>query len=107
MGDGYRLHLIEGDGDHDRLIDRSVSPARPTWRWDNGSLAYVSANGRVVVRDLIHTRSHVMPRGCVGYAEQLGYAPAGSALVAAGGGRIAAVGPRRAISLREHQHVGS
>ena len=59
-GTHYRLHLIEGDGDNDRLIDPSVSPARPTWRWDNGELAYVSSNGHVVVRDLIHARSTVL-----------------------------------------------
>ena len=64
-GSHYRLHLIEGDGDNDRLIDPSVSPVRPTWSWDNGELAYVSSNGHVVVRDLIHARSTVLPRGCL------------------------------------------
>ncbi len=91
-GSRYRLHLIEGDGDNDRLIDPSVAPVRPTWRWDNGAVAYVSANGHVVVRDLIHARSTVLPGGCLGYAEQIGYAPTNSALAAAGAGLVAVVG---------------
>ena len=90
-GAHYRLHLIEGDGDNDRVIDPSVAPVRPTWRWDNGALAYVSANGHVVVRDLIHARSTVLPGGCLGYAEQVGYAPTSSALAAASAGMVAVV----------------
>ena len=99
-GTHYRLHLIEGDGDNDRLIDPSVSPARPTWRWDNGELAYVSSNGHVVVRDLIHARSTVLPRGCLRPAIQLAYAPAGNTLVVAGNDSVAVVTARGAVGCQ-------
>ena len=108
-GTHYRLHLIEGDGDNDRLIDPSVSPVRPTWRWDNGELAYVSSNGHVVVRDLIHARSTVLPRGCLRPATQLAYAPAGNTLVAAGNDSVAVVTARGAgwLSIaRDDAHPG-
>src|SRR5919197_893591 len=35
------LRLIEGDGDHDRLVDPSVSRVTPAWRADSLALAYV------------------------------------------------------------------
>ena len=99
-GAHYRLQLIEGDGDNDRVIDPSVAPVRPTWRWDNGALAYVSANGHVVVRDLIHARSTVLPRGCLRPATQLAYAPAGNTLVAAGNDSVAVVTARGAVGCQ-------
>jgi hypothetical protein len=98
-GSRYRLHLIEGDGDNDRLIDPSVAPVRPTWRWDNGALAYVSANGHVVVRDLVHARANVLPRGCL-RPTQLAYAPAGNTLVAGGNDSAAVVTPRGPVACR-------
>ena len=100
VGSHYRLHLIEGDGDNDRLIDPSVSPVRPTWRWDNGELAYVSSNGHVVVRDLIHARSTALPRGCLRPATQLAYAPAGNTLAAAGNDSVAMVTTHGAVGCQ-------
>jgi hypothetical protein len=97
-GGHYRLHLIEGDGDNDRLVDPSVAPVRPAWRWDNGTLAYVSANGHVVIRDLIHARSDVLPRGCIGAASHIAYAPTGSALAVAAGSAIAVVDARHRVA---------
>lgn len=51
---GFQLRTIEGDGDHDRLLDTSVRPVRPSWRGDSLALAYVSAGGRAVVYDFAH-----------------------------------------------------
>jgi hypothetical protein len=101
-GSHYRLHLIEGDGDNDRVIDPSVAPVRPTWRWENGELAYVSSTGHVVIRDLMHARAQVLPRGCLGAPSQIAFAPTGSELAAASGNGAAIVGasgPRHCQSV--------
>jgi hypothetical protein len=99
-GTQYRLHLMEGDGDHDRLIDPSVAPVRPTWRWDNGALAYLSSDGRVVIRDLIHARATALPRGCLHPATRLAYAPTTDTLVAGGNDSVAVVTPRGPVACR-------
>jgi hypothetical protein len=62
----FELRTIEGDGDHDRLLDARVRPVPPTWRPDSLALAYVGAGGRVVVYDLGHAsrksvRAAVLP----------------------------------------------
>lgn len=51
---GFELRTIEGDGDHDRLLDARVRPVRPSWRPDSLALAYVGGGGRVVVYDFAH-----------------------------------------------------
>src|SRR5919201_4549015 len=33
-GRAAELRMIEGDGDHDRLVDPAVAPVRPAWRAD-------------------------------------------------------------------------
>jgi hypothetical protein len=53
----FELHLIEGDGDHDEVVDASVRPARPRWRTDSLAVAYVGAGGARTVYDLAH-RTH-------------------------------------------------
>jgi hypothetical protein len=78
VGGGFQLRTIEGDGDHDRLIDPSVRPARPSWRADGLALAYVGAGGHAVVYDLAHRSRSVaaVAEGATGVA----YAPDGGAL---------------------------
>src|SRR5947208_1858917 len=49
---GAQLRLIEGDGDHDRLLDARVAPAKPAWRHDSLRIGYVRANGRSATFDL-------------------------------------------------------
>jgi hypothetical protein len=77
-GGGFQLRMIEGDGDHDRLIDPSVRPARPSWRADGLALAYVGAGGHAVVYDLAH-RSRSVAAVAEG-ATAVAYAPDGTAL---------------------------
>ena len=44
-GGDSQLRTIEGDGDHDRLLDRAVRPVVPSWRADSLAVAYVGAGG--------------------------------------------------------------
>ena len=37
---GKELRMVEGDGDHDRLIARQVAPLKPVWRRDSLALTY-------------------------------------------------------------------
>jgi hypothetical protein len=53
-GRTFQLRLIEGDGDHDRLVDASVRPLRPAWHADSLAVAYVGAGGRPALYDLAH-----------------------------------------------------
>jgi hypothetical protein len=82
VGTRYALRLIEGDGDHDQLVDPSVRPVRPAWRADSLALAYVGAGGHPVVLDLGHDSRHVLGREC-GSASQVAFSLAGRHLAAA------------------------
>lgn len=91
---GAELRTIEGDGDHDRLLDAGVRPVQPSWRADSLALAYVGRGGRGVVYDLAHAERRVVAP-CARAVAQVAYAPSGDALalvgrtaaaVAAGGG---------------------
>jgi hypothetical protein len=75
---GFQLRLIEGDGDHDRLIDPSVRPVRPSWRADGLALAYVGAGGRAVVYDLAHRSRAAAP--VASGVTAVSYAPDGASL---------------------------
>jgi len=90
-GGRYELRAIEGDGDHDRLLDASVRPVRPAWRADSLALAYVGAAGRIVVIDWRHgTTTRVMAR-CAARPGALAFAPDGDRLAAAAGHDLALV----------------
>ena len=78
VGERFQLRMIEGDGDHDRLIDPSVRPVRPSWRADGLALAYVGAGGHPVVYDLAH-RSRSVASFAEG-ATAVSYAPDGASL---------------------------
>src|SRR5919206_1617297 len=51
---GAELRLIEGDGDHDRLLDLHVKPLKPAWFADSLRIVYARANGRRAIFDLRH-----------------------------------------------------
>jgi hypothetical protein len=51
---GAQLRLIEGDGDHDRLLARRVAAVKPAWFGDSLRIAYARASGRSVMFDLRH-----------------------------------------------------
>jgi hypothetical protein len=97
--EGAQLRMIEGDGDHDHLIARSVSAVTPSWRADSLALAYVSAEGQVAVRDLASKNStHIRPaRGCpLVEASQVAFAPRGTLLAASiGNGGMLVADPER------------
>jgi hypothetical protein len=78
------LRLIEGDGDHDRLLAPRVSPAKPSWRGDALALGYVGAGGRPAVYDLNTESRHMFDtRNCGGRARAVAYAPAARRLAVA------------------------
>jgi hypothetical protein len=78
------LHLIEGDGDHDRVLDVGVSLVAPSWRADSLAVAYVSTGGRTIVYDLGHLSRQLLLTRCAspGPVRALAFAPAGSKLAA-------------------------
>lgn len=92
VGRRYALRLIEGDGDHDQLVDPSVRPVRPAWRVDSLALAYVGGGGHPVVLDLGHDSHDVLGKGC-GSASQVAFSIVGSRVAAATDAGIV-VGPR-------------
>lgn len=47
---GMQLRMIEGDGDHDRLLDPHVAAVKPTWRADSLAVTY-SRPRHIVVLD--------------------------------------------------------
>jgi hypothetical protein len=49
---GAELRLIEGDGDHDRVLDPRVRPVTPAWFADSLRIVYARANGRRAIFDL-------------------------------------------------------
>jgi hypothetical protein len=80
-GRRFVLHVIYGNGIHDRTIDRSVRPVTPSWRADSLAVAYVGGGGRAVVYDLAHKRHRVS--GAVLGVTHVAFAPTGTALAVA------------------------
>jgi hypothetical protein len=60
VGARFELRLIEGDGDHDELVDATVRPARPTWSRDSLAIVYVGAGGARTRYDLAHRTHRVL-----------------------------------------------
>jgi hypothetical protein len=58
-GGGAQLRLIEGDGDHDRLLARRVAAQRPVWRSDSLALAFARSDGRRALLDFRRGRTTV------------------------------------------------
>jgi hypothetical protein len=98
-GKSAQLHVIEGDGDHDRLVAGSVSAVTPSWRADSLALAYVSAAGRVYVDNFFSQQTRALSRqqGCPsGRATQVSFAPRGTLLAASiGDGSLLVGDPNR------------
>lgn len=87
---GFQLRQIEGDGDHDRLVDPAVRPVRPSWRADSLALAYVGGGGRAVIDDLAHRSRHVPSH--LAHVTSVSYAPTGRTLAIAAGDKLSSVG---------------
>ena len=51
VGSHHHLHLIEGDGSGDTLVDDDVAPVRPTWGADTQSVEYLGADGSLRTLD--------------------------------------------------------
>jgi hypothetical protein len=84
-GNGNQLRVIEGDGDHDRLLALDVSPVAPSWRADSLAVAYVDSRGRPAVFDLAHVRTTTTPvrHSCAAMqTTQVEFAPSGGLLAA-------------------------
>ncbi len=77
-GRHFVLHVIWGNGKHDRTIDRSVRPVRPSWRADSLAFAYVGAGGRAIVYDLGHRRHGIV--GSASTVTRVAFAPVGRTL---------------------------
>jgi hypothetical protein len=92
---GVQLRTIEGDGDHDRVLDAAVRPVAPSWRADALAVAYVGAGGHPVVYDFARRAHHVVEGGGLGETLRVSFAPHGRALAIGSAGRIwvSGVGP--------------
>lgn len=94
---GAELRLIEGDGDHDRVLDRSVADVKPSWRRDSLSVVYVRANGRGARYDLAGGRRYAdvrAPRALPGWDSAHAKSPLGDASA------VAVAGADGALELR-------
>jgi hypothetical protein len=82
---GYQLRMIEGDGDHDRLLEPRVAPVTPSWRADSLAIGYVGPDHQVRVYDFRDGRVHRVrrPAGCALItASAVTFAPRGELLAA-------------------------
>lgn len=79
-GGRFQLHLIDGNGRNDTLVDAAVRPVEPTWRADSLALAYVAAGGKPVIYDLGHDSRRVVAAPAAQDATRLAFAPTGTAL---------------------------
>lgn len=80
-GNHFALHVIWGTGTHDKVVDGSVRPVRPSWRADNLALAYVGAGGKAVVYDIGHRKHTVL--GSASPVTHVAFAPVGKTLLTA------------------------
>ena len=82
----FQLRLIEGDGDHDRLLYRNVAAVKPSWRSDSLAVAYLGGGGgKAKVYDLGADRSRSFATSsCGGRARAVAYAPGAHRLALAG-----------------------
>ena len=96
---GTQLRTIEGDGDHDQLLDAAVRPVAPTWRADALAVAYVGAGGRPVVYDLGQSAHRLVQNDAGRTASWISFAPRGRRLAVASGRRLWISGVGRVPAL--------
>lgn len=103
-----QLRTIEGDGDHDRLLDGAVRSVAPSWRADALAVAYVGAGGRPVVYDFARGAHHLVGDQRVADATKLAFAPRGEELAIAAGAHLWVLGRQRAsvVGLRPASVAG-
>jgi hypothetical protein len=82
-GSRNQLHVIEGNGDNDRLVDPDVSGARPSWRADTLALAYVGGDGFAHVVNYPSLTTVTVPETS---PSALAFAPGGDLLAQEAGG---------------------
>lgn len=96
-GRSYELRMIEGDGDHDRLLVHRVAPVAPTWRSDSLAIGYATPRGQVAVDDFSSGRTEVVrrPSTCpLITASSVSFAPRGALLAASmGDGNVLVADP--------------
>ena len=92
-GSATQLRMIEGDGDHDRLLDRHVAAVKPTWRSDSLAITYYRPR-QVVALDFERGTRRVEQREPRAAAQDRAFSP--------GGDRVAVAVPRpgRVVELR-------
>jgi hypothetical protein len=94
----YQLRLIEGDGDHDRLLVAHVAPVAPSWRSDSLAIAYANRHEQIAVDDFANGRTEVVkrPPDCPLITTwDLAFAPRGGVLAASiGDGNVLVADPR-------------
>lgn len=98
---GFQLRTIEGDGDHDRLLDGAVRPVAPSWRSDALALAYVGAGGLPVVYDLAHRSRRVIESVASRDAARIVFAPSGQTLAVASAHQLWVARPGAPSSVRD------
>jgi hypothetical protein len=96
---GAQLRTIEGDGDHDHVLDDAVRPVAPTWRADALALAYVGAGGRAVVYDLVQSAHRLVQNDPNRTATRISFAPRGRRLAVASERRLWISGVGRVPAL--------
>jgi hypothetical protein len=85
---GHRLalHVIEGNGAHDVVVDRGIRAVRPSWRSDSLAFAYVGGGGKAIVYDLGHQSRRVYATAAP--VTHLAFAPVGRTLMIATPGSV-------------------
>jgi hypothetical protein len=84
-GRGNELRMIEGDGDHDRLLADHVASAAPSWRADSLAVAFVNGRGKAAVVDFRRssTRTVSATGACHGRVGAVAFSPRGRQLAIA------------------------
>jgi hypothetical protein len=78
-----QLRLIEGDGDHDRLLDRGVAPLKPGWRSNSLAIYYRAGHARNATFDLFRNRRVLGARSVLSSARAHARSPRGDATAVA------------------------
>ncbi len=80
---GDRLYDMFGNGRHRFLVAGRTSGAAPSWRWDSEAFAYIRADGRPMVHDVIDGSTGPIGGCGIRRAAAVAFAPYGGALARA------------------------